>query len=130
MLLDLGLTLRAAAVAPVHQPTLPVHLGDELLLGGAAQATEVLLIPDADADGAAIAARWLSVAPTATTVDIGDIAHEPTEPLPPWARRKLAGPTGKSSSEFAQAILERGYGLEEEMLVVRALERALAMKQK
>ena len=93
----------------------------------ASEATDVLLIPDADADGAAIAAHWLRAAPSGQVLDIGEIKHEPTEPLPPWARRKLAG-LAADNVEFAQAILERGYPLEEEMLVIRALERALGRK--
>lgn len=93
----------------------------------AADATDVVLIPDADADGAMIAARWLSVAPTARIVDIGEIEHVAGEPLPGWARRKLAALAEEPAGRFAQAILRRGYSLEEEMLVIRALERALAL---
>jgi hypothetical protein len=91
----------------------------------AKQATRVLLIPDADADGAAIAARWLAAAQAATIVDIGEIEHEPTPPLPVWARRKLAELTEGPAAVFAHAILNRGYPLEEEMLILRGLERAL-----
>jgi hypothetical protein len=91
----------------------------------AQQATRVLLIPDADADGAAIAARWLAVVQGATIVDIGEIEHEPTPPLPAWARRKLAEQAEGPAAAFAQTILERGYPLEEEMLILRGLERAL-----
>lgn len=91
----------------------------------AQQATRVLLIPDADADGAAIAARWLAAAQAATIVDIGEIEHEPTPPLPAWARRKLAELTEGPAAVFAHAILNRGYPLEEEMLILRGLERAL-----
>jgi hypothetical protein len=92
----------------------------------AGRATQVLLIPDADADGVAIATRWLSVAPKATIVDIGEIEHEATMPLPAWSRRKLADHAEGPAGSFAQAILERGYPLEEEMLVIRALQRALS----
>jgi hypothetical protein len=89
----------------------------------AQQATRVLLIPDADADGAAIAARWLAVVPEATILDIGEVEHERTTPLPPWARRKLDEQAEGPAGQFAEAILKRGYPLEEEMLVVRALDR-------
>lgn len=91
----------------------------------ARQAARVLLIPDADADGAAIAARWLAVVGEATIVDIGEIEHDPTPPLPAWARRKLAEQAEGPVAAFAQAILDRGYPLEEEMLILRGLERAL-----
>jgi hypothetical protein len=94
----------------------------------AQKATRVLLIPDADADGAAIAARWLAAVQAATIVDIGEIEHEPTPSLPAWARRKLAEQAEGPVAAFAQAILKRGYPLEEEMLILRGLERALELE--
>lgn len=96
-----------------------------LIEGLAAQATRVLLIPDADADGAAIASKWLSAAPVGEVVDIGETEHDATPALAGWARRKLTSQLSGPAGAFAQAILDRGYPLEEEMLVVRALRSAL-----
>lgn len=125
--------LQAAETIADRYPDLPVIYGAgytgpkalALIESVAAEAERVLLIPDADADGVAIAARWLSVAPEATIVDIGEVEHTPTAPLPGWARRKLEDQLDGSAADFARAILKRGYPLEEEMLVVRALARAI-----
>jgi hypothetical protein len=62
-----------------------------------------------------------SVAPAAEVVDIGDVEHAPTEPLPGWACRRLKAQLGGLASGFAAAILARGCALEEELLMVRAL---------
>ena len=103
-----------------------------LIAALATDAPRVLLIPDADADGVAIAARWLQAAPAAEIVDIGTVDHEPTEPLPKWALRKLEEQEQDHAAvaAFARTVRERGYALEEEMLVVRALEKALRTAQR
>ena len=96
------------------------------LIGGlAAHAARVLLVPDADADGVAIAARWLEAAPKAEVVDIGLVEHEPTQALDGRAVARLQRQRDAPVGALAQAVLERGYPLEEEMLVVRAVDWAL-----
>jgi hypothetical protein len=92
-----------------------------------AQVRQVIACPDADLGGVRIAEQILDVAPDAQLVDIGAYPHE--------ARRRwkpdsisiigLHAATGGPAGALAQACLQRGYPVEQELSAVDALRDML-----
>lgn len=93
------------------------------------EANRVLIVPDADFGGVRIAEQLLGVAPDAELVDIGQQPHPAARPWPEDSesvrelRTAVAGPAGS----LAEACLERGYRVEQELATVRAVTSIVAL---
>lgn len=93
------------------------------------EANRVLIVPDADFGGVRIAEQLLGVAPDAELVDIGQQPHPIVRPWPEDSesvrglRTAVAGPAGS----LAEACLERGYRVEQELATVRAVTSIVAL---
>jgi len=100
---------------------------DELaaLAGALAGAARVLIIPDADAGGVAIAERVCSVRPGAEVIDVGEQPHTPGQRLGEQAVRQLAAVRNGPASFLAAACLRRGYRVEQEATTGAAITRAV-----
>lgn len=100
---------------------------DELaaLAGALADAARVLIIPDADAGGVAIAERVCSIRPGAEVIDVGRQPHTPGQPLREQALRQLAAVRDGPASALAAACLRRGYRVEQEATTGAAITRAV-----
>jgi hypothetical protein len=123
--------LQAAASVCDRSPALAVvytagQLGEEAL-GLVAQlaqsASAVAIVPDADLGGVRIAERLLAAAPDATVIDVGAHPHPKNRAWDPEGtavaglRAAQNGPAGG----LARACLQRGYPVEQEAVVVRAV---------
>jgi len=92
------------------------------------QVARVIACPDADLGGVRIAEQILSVAPAAELVDIGAYPHDRRQPWKPDStsavglRAACTGPAGT----LAQACLNRGFPVEQELAAVDALVDLLA----
>jgi hypothetical protein len=92
------------------------------------QVARVIACPDADLGGVRIAEQILSVAPAAELVDIGAYPHDRRRPWKPDStsavglRAACTGPAGA----LAQACLDRGFPVEQELAAVDALVDLLA----
>lgn len=88
----------------------------------------VVALPDADLGGVRIAEQVLAIAPAAAVVDTGGYGHDRRAPWKPDSvsvlglRVAAQGP----AAALAQACLERGYPVEQELAVVKAVQRSLA----
>ncbi|HET7590178.1 MAG TPA: DUF2399 domain-containing protein [Solirubrobacterales bacterium] len=93
----------------------------------AAQAPSAIVVPDADLGGVRIGEAILKVAPGAQLLDVGELDHPPRAKWPEdgvsarGLRAALAGPAGA----LAQACLDRGYPVEQEIATVEAVRNAL-----
>lgn len=93
----------------------------------AADAAQVLVIPDADLGGVRIAELVLGAAPNGRLLDVGSLDHPQREP---WATDSVslhglnAALDGPAAS-LAQACLRRGYPVEQEMLTAALVRVAL-----
>lgn len=92
------------------------------------QVERVITCPDADLGGVRIAEEVLGVCPTASIIDIGAFSHSHRAPFRSGGvsevglRAAVDGPAGP----LAQACLDRGYPVEQELAAVDALAGALA----
>jgi hypothetical protein len=118
---------RMTDIALVYTAGLPGRPALRLIEALAAQASRVLVIPDADLGGVRIAEAVLAAAPDGELVDVGALDHPVRQPWPAdgvslrGLRAALRGP----ASTLAQACLDRGYPVEQEMLTAEAGRRAL-----
>jgi len=114
-------------VAVIYPAGLPGPAALALIGAVAGDATNVLLIPDADLGGVRIAELVLGAVPDATLVDIGTFDHPAREPWPEdtlsvrGLRAAVDGPAGA----LAQACLQRGYPVEQELRTLEAVRRSL-----
>jgi Protein of unknown function C-terminus (DUF2399) len=94
-----------------------------------AEAASVTVIAtDADLGGIRIAEQLLLVAPGARVSDVGAMPHQPQ---PAWSansgyRRSIEGSLGGAASRLAEAVLARGYAVEQELVIVQAVDACLA----
>lgn len=124
--------LQAAESTAAHFPSIVVLWvaglpgADELasLASALANAGRVLVIPDADAGGVAIAARVCSVRPDAVVVDVGEQPHTPGEAFGYEALRRLTAAHDGPVAALASACLQRGYRVEQEATTVAAITSA------
>jgi hypothetical protein len=93
----------------------------------AESAEMTVIVTDADLGGVRIAEQLLTVAPDARVLDVGAVPHDSK---PPWrpengyrraVERSLSGP----AASLAQAVLARGYPLEQELLIAAAVNIGL-----
>lgn len=100
---------------------------DELaaLASALADAGRVLVIPDADAGGVAIAQRVCSVRAGAEVIDVGEQLHTPGQRLSEKSLRQLAAVRDGPASALAAACLRRGYRVEQEATTAAAITRAV-----
>jgi Protein of unknown function C-terminus (DUF2399) len=94
----------------------------------AAGANTTVIATDADLGGIRIAEQLLSAAPHARLLDVGTVPHEPSTP---WSsdngyRRSIAKSLEGSAAPLAEAVLARGYPVEQELLIVEAVNTCLA----
>ncbi len=95
----------------------------------AALATCAIAVPDADLGGVRIGEAVLRAVPNAQLVDVGELDHPPRAKWPDdgvsaqGLRAALIGP----ACALAQACLDRGYPVEQELATVEAVSRALAI---
>lgn len=90
-------------------------------------ATHTLIATDADLGGIRIAEQLLEVAQDARLVDVGSVPHEPQ---PVWTeqsgyRRAMQRTLTGRAASLAEAVLLRGYALEQELLLVQAVAQVL-----
>lgn len=117
-------------IALLYTAGLPGRPALQLIAALAAQASHVLVIPDADLGGVRIAEAILRAAPSAELVDVGALDHPPRTPWPPDGvsqrdlQAALLGPAG----ELARACLHRGYPVEQELATVEAVQRAMHVR--
>lgn len=104
----------------------------DLVVGLADGARRVLICPDADWGGVRIAARIVEKLPEGTPCDVldpGTAPHRTREPFGPAAREGLARIAASASRpevrDFARAVVERGYPVEQEASARHVLARAL-----
>jgi hypothetical protein len=89
-----------------------------------AKAAKVTMIAtDADLGGIRIAEQLLLVAPGARVIDVGTMPHQPQ---PAWSpdngyRRSIKRSLGGTASKLAEAVLARGYPVEQELVIVQAV---------
>ena len=100
---------------------------DELvaLAGALADAGRVLVIPDADAGGVAIAERICSVRADAEVIDVGEQPHTPGQRLSEQALSRLAAVRNGPAGALAAACLRRGYRVEQEATTGAAITTAM-----
>jgi hypothetical protein len=100
---------------------------DELaaLAGALVDAGRVLIIPDADAGGVAIAERICSVRPAAEVIDVGEQPHTPGQRLSEQSLRRLAAARNGPAGTLATACLQRGYRVEQEATTAAAITEAV-----
>lgn len=106
---------------------LPGRFALRLISAVAKRATSVLIVPDADLGGVRIAETVLGVAPSAQLADVGALDHPPRAPWPTdgvSVRGLRAAQTGPAGA-LAQACLDRGYPVEQELATVEAVRQAL-----
>lgn len=95
----------------------------------AAQAHNTIIVPDADLGGVRIGEAILKAAPSARLLDVGRLDHPPRSRWPDdgvsaqGLRAALTGPAGA----LAQACLDRGYPVEQELATVEAVRKALGL---
>lgn len=94
----------------------------------AERATTTVIATDADLGGIRIAEQLLLAAPHARLLDVGTVPHEPSTP---WAsdngyRRSIAKSLDGSAARLAETVLARGYPVEQELLIVEAVNTCLA----
>lgn len=91
------------------------------------EANRVLIVPDADFGGVRIAEHLLNVAPDAELIDIGEQPHPVGRPWPEDSEsiRGLIAASSGPAGRLAQACLERGYRVEQELATVRAVSSLL-----
>lgn len=91
----------------------------------AATAAETFIATDADLGGVRISEQLLEVAPNARLIDVGSVPHEQQPAWPPESgyRRSLERTRTGRAGVLAEAVLERGYALEQELLLVDAVAR-------
>jgi len=85
-----------------------------------------ILATDADLGGIRIAEQLLSVAPEAQLLDVGTVPHDPQSKWPHAngyhaIERAVDGP----AAPLAMAVLDRGYSLEQELLIIEAVDACL-----
>lgn len=110
-------------LAIVYTGGMPGHATLDRIGEIASRAAETLIATDADLGGVRIAEQLLEVTPKARLIDVGTVPHDPQ---PPWSadsayRRSLERTRNGSAGNFADAVLERGYPLEQELLLVDAV---------
>lgn len=115
-------------IALLYTAGLPGRPALRLIGALAAQSTNVFVVPDADLGGVRIAEIVLEAAPNALVLDVGAL-HHPSRDR--WASegvsvRGLRGALAGPASALAQACLDRGYPVEQELATVEAVRRALA----
>lgn len=107
------------------------QFGDDsaALLGElAAQCAGIFVIGDADLGGARITRRVLTAAPHARLVDVGDWPHPTRAPFPSGgssARGLQALLDDRHVGTFADAILCRGYPVEQELATLDIIEQLI-----
>jgi hypothetical protein len=93
----------------------------------AAQTPSAFVVPDADLGGVRIGEAVLKVVPSAQLLDVGELDHPPRTKWPDdgvsarGLRAALTGPAGA----LAQACLNRGYPVEQEIATVEAIRNVL-----
>lgn len=100
------------------------------LIGQIAQtAPRILLVPDADLGGVRIAERVLAAAPQAELIDIGAYPHPDADrwPVDGISMRGLTAALEGPAGLLAQACLDRGYPVEQELATVEAINRLVAL---
>jgi hypothetical protein len=118
-------------IALVYSAGLPGRPALRLIGALAAQASRVLVVPDADLGGVRIAEAVLEATPVGELVDVGAFAHPPRERWPPdgvSVRGLLAARSGPAGA-LARACLDRGYPVEQELATVQAVRKALTGSQ-
>jgi hypothetical protein len=115
-------------VAVLYTAGLPGRAALRLIGELAAQAPRVLVIPDADLGGVRIAAAILGAAPSGELVDVGALEHPPRErwPADSVSLRGLMAALSGPAGALAQACLDRGYPVEQEMSTPQVVYRWLA----
>jgi hypothetical protein len=114
-------------VALLYTAGLPGEPALRLIRQLAAQATCVLVVPDADLGGVRIAEAILMAVPTATVVDVGAQDHPPRAAWPidgvsvRGLRVALSGP----AAALARGCLDRGYPVEQELAIGEAVRQIL-----
>jgi hypothetical protein len=114
-------------IALLYTAGLPGRPALRLIGALAAQASRVLVIPDADLGGVRIAEAVLGAARAGELVDVGLLEHPLRELWPAdgvslrGLRAALSGP----ARTLAQACLDRGYPVEQELATVAAVRQAL-----
>lgn len=118
---------RLPHVALVYTAGLPGEPALRLIRQLAAQATRVLVVPDADLGGVRIAESVLTVAPGARVVDVGAQEHPPRDawPVDGVSVRGLRAALSGSAASLAQGCLDRGYPVEQELAIAQAVRQAL-----
>ncbi len=117
-------------IAVLYSAGPPADAALALIASLGLQASEQLIVPDADLGGVRIAERLLSALPNARVIDIGDHDHPvgvswPADGLSVTGLRAAAdGPVG----QFAVACLARGYPVEQELATVSAVRAALTSR--
>lgn len=89
----------------------------------ASQAAEAWIATDADLGGVRISEQLLEAVPEAHLIDVGTVPHDPQPEWPPNSgyRRSLERAVTGAAGTLAEAVLERGYPLEQELLLVDAV---------
>jgi hypothetical protein len=89
----------------------------------AERAKSTVIATDADLGGIRIAEQLLAVAPKAHLLDVGSVRHEPRPAWPEGSgyRVAIAKCVGGPASPLAEAVLKRGYAVEQELLIIEAL---------
>jgi hypothetical protein len=114
-------------VALLYTAGLPSGPALSLIRQLAAQAARVLVVPDADLGGVRIAEAVLMAVPNARLVDVGVQDHPPRAAWPiegvsvRGLRVALSGP----AASLAQRCLDRGYPVEQELAIGKAVRQAL-----
>jgi hypothetical protein len=93
-----------------------------------ADAPQSIIVPDADLGGVVIATALLTALPTADVVDIGSYPHRPRSPFADGGRAltELRERLAEPATTLADAVLERGYPVEQELSTVAAVTDWLA----
>lgn len=114
-------------VIVIYSAGLPSRHALDLIGQLTGSAPRVLIVPDADVGGVRIAEQLLSVAPEAELIDIGEQPHPTVKPWPEDSEslRGLRAAIGSPAGGLAQACLDRGYRVEQELATVRAVSSLL-----
>jgi hypothetical protein len=115
-------------VALLYTAGLPGESALRLIRQLAAQATRVLVVPDADLGGVRIAEAVLTVVPNAVVVDVGAQDHPPRAawPVDGVSARGLRVALSGPAAALARGCLNRGYPVEQELAIGGAVRQALS----
>lgn len=122
----------SADIALLYTAGLPGRSPLRHIAALAGLAIRTIVVPDADLGGVRIAEALLRAAPNAHLIDVGELDHPPRAKWPndgvsaQGLRAALTGPAGA----LAQACLDRGYPVEQELATLEAVHKALGLDGK